>query len=430
MNHDEQREATLKTSKSTPDNSAGLVLEVFWRFFLLGWVSFGGPAAHLGYFRREFVTQRAWLDEAHYVRLVALSQFLPGPGSSQVGFAIGLHRAGFWGGWAAFLGFTLPSFFLLLFVALYQPDSTNRFVVEVINSLKLMAVVVVADAVYGMARSFCRSPFTRVLALLTALWMWWFPGLLMQIAALILAGLLGALAFKLKQIVPQSELAQQKKTAQSDDAPASAFKKSAKLGMWVFAGLFVATLLPSLTGLFNSNASESLWILFGHFYQAGSWVFGGGHVVLPLLQSGLQGQVSEDVFLSGYAMAQAVPGPMFTLATYLGAMVWPQAPILGAVTATLGVFLPGLLLVLALNSVWTQSAHRPALASSMTAVNAAVVGLLLAVFVQPVWSSAVHSGLDLLWVVLGLLWLRGYHGSVLWLVGGFIVLGLLTAWLG
>ncbi|MDX1347845.1 MAG: chromate efflux transporter [Thiomicrorhabdus chilensis] len=416
----------MKTSKSTPDNSAGLVLEVFWRFFLLGWVSFGGPAAHLGYFRREFVSQRAWLDEAHYARLVALSQFLPGPGSSQVGFAIGLHRAGFWGGWAAFLGFTLPSFFLLLFVALYQPDSTNRFVVEVINSLKLLAVVVVADAVYGMARSFCRSPFTLILALLTALWMWWFPGLLMQIAALVLAGLLGVIVFKWKQSTFPSQLAER---VPPEAIPSGALKNSAQLGMWVFAGLFVATLLPSLTGLFNSNASESLWVLFGHFYQAGSWVFGGGHVVLPLLQSGLQGQVSEDVFLSGYAMAQAVPGPMFTLATYLGAMIWPQAPILGAVTATLGVFLPGLLLVLALNSVWAQWAQRRALASSMAAVNAAVVGLLLAVFVQPVWSSAVHTGLDLLWVGLGLLWLRGYHGSVLWLVGGFMFLGLLNAWL-
>lgn len=414
----------MKTSKLTLANSVGLVLEVFWRFFLLGWVSFGGPAAHLGYFRREFVSQRAWLDEAHYARLVALSQFLPGPGSSQVGFAIGLHRAGFWGGWAAFLGFTLPSFVLLLFVALYQPDSTNRFYVEVINSLKLMAVVVVADAVYGMARSFCRSPFTLVLALLTALWMWWFPGLLMQISALVLAGLLGALAFKLKKSAQPSQI------EYAGDTPSVAMKKSAQLGIWVFAGLFVVTLLPSLTGLFNSNVSESLWVLFGHFYQAGSWVFGGGHVVLPLLQSGLQGQVSEDVFLSGYAMAQAVPGPMFTLATYLGAMIWPQAPVLGAMVATLGVFLPGLLLVLALNSVWTHWAQRPALASSMAGVNAAVVGLLLAVFVQPVWSSAVHSGLDLLWVGLGLLWLRVYHGSVLWLVGGFIMLGLLTAWLG
>ena len=335
------------------------MIDVFLKFFFLGWFSFGGPAAHIGYFKTTFVDKLNWLSEQEYAQLVALSQFLPGPGSSQVGYAIGYQRAGVFGGIAAFVGFTLPSAILILSVAALSHTLMGSPVFNgVIHGLKLMAVVVVADATFGMYKSFCASKLTSALCVLTALTLLIIPGIYSQIAVLVVAALIGV-----------------KFLSQNKSHPAQTIRVS-----WLPLFLFVALLvgLPLIAGLHPGIAA------FSNFYQAGSLVFGGGHVVLPLLQSLLAEQISHDVFLTGYAAAQAVPGPMFTFATYLGYELMPNAPLIGAGLATTAVFLPGFLLVTGVMKNWQQLAQKPRIAGAMSGVNAAVVGLLLSALYQPV----------------------------------------------
>lgn len=382
------------------------VLEVFWRFFILGWISFGGPMAHIGYFRKTFVEQLQWLDDSHYSRLVALSQFLPGPGSSQVGFAIGLRHAGIWGGWAAFLGFTLPSFLLLYFVAVFQPETGEGMYAGIVQGLKLLAVVVVADAVLGMFSHFCRDKFTISVAVLTAVSLWLMPDILTQLVVLLMAALLGRFFY-------HSDI---KASPEPDIKDQSTYK----LPLIIFTLLLLVALAQSI-GLEFSN---SYLVIFNDFFQAGSLVFGGGHVVLPLLQEILSSKISLDDFLTGYAMAQAVPGPMFTFASFLGAVLVPQSPFVGAVIATAGIFLPGLLLILALQNVWNKWADNISLANSVALINAAVVGLLIAAFYQPVFMSSIHSPFDLAFALIGLTLLRVFKLPVLVLVLGFILVGI------
>lgn len=345
------------------------MLTIFKTFFALGWMSFGGPAAHIGYFRHTFVEKLGWLSEQEYAQFVALSQFLPGPGSSQVGFAIGYHRGGLAGGWAAFLGFTLPSVLIMLLLAGLSSHLLQTPLFEqVIHGLKLLAIIVVADACLTMYRNFCQQRLTATLCVLTAVAITLAPGLLTQFAVLLLAALVG-----------QARLAPQQ-------SPSTTMFSPSWLSLLIFAGLLVG--LPLLA------TSSPLVELFGHFFQAGSLVFGGGHVVLPLLQNALGDSLSTDQFLTGYAAAQAVPGPMFTLATYLGYVLTPEMPVVGALIATFAVFLPGFLLLLGVLKNWSALAQRPKIAGAMQGVNACVVGLLLAALYQPVWSSTVHAPLD------------------------------------
>lgn len=376
------------------------IWEVFWRFLLLGFTSFGGPAAHLGYFQKTFVEEQKWIEQDAYSRLIALSQFLPGPGSSQVGFALGLRRAGLPGGIAAFVGFTLPSFLILFLLAVYGNHAESGWMAGIIHGLKLLAVIVVADATLNMQRSFCKEPSSLAIAALTAAALLIAPSLWIQMVVLILAASAG--------------LVLHKGQTQTDNLPV----KTRKLPLILFLGLFL--ILPLL-------ASQSEWIsLFSGFYQAGSLVFGGGHVVLPLLQQTVGDAVTPDKFILGYAAAQAIPGPMFTLATYLGAEMMQNLPLIAALVATLGVFLPGFLLVLGLQGSWESLAHRPKVAGAVWGINAAVVGLLLSALYQPVFISSVTSRLDMALVIIGFFVLRTFKPPILLLVAGFAALGCLS----
>ncbi|SYZ80633.1 chromate transporter [Vibrio paracholerae] len=377
------------------------MLTIFKTFFALGWVSFGGPAAHIGYFRHTFVEKLRWVSEQEYAQFVALSQFLPGPGSSQVGFAIGYHRGGLTGAWAAFLGFTLPSVLIMLLLAGLSSHLLDTPLFEqVIHGLKLLAIIVVADACLTMYRNFCQQRLTAGLCVLTAVAITLAPGLLTQFAVLLLAALVG-----------QARLAPQPSSS------LEAFRPS-----WLSLLLFVSLLL----GLPLLAASSPLVELFGHFFQAGSLVFGGGHVVLPLLQNALGDSLATDQFLTGYAAAQAVPGPMFTLATYLGYVLTPDMPVVGALTATLAVFLPGFLLLLGVLKNWSALAQRPKVAGAMQGVNACVVGLLLAALYQPVWNSTVHAPLDWAALLIGFFLFKVLRLPLIGMVVSALLFGVLS----
>ena len=381
------------------------MLSIFKTFFWLGWISFGGPAAHIGYFRKTFVEKMKWLDDDEYAQIVALSQFLPGPGSSQVGFALGYKRGGLLGACAAFLGFTLPSILIMIGLALLssQVMDTSAFQ-NVVHGLKLLAVVVVADATWGMYKNFCKNMLSVSLCLITAIALLVMPSIMMQIAVLIFAAIVGTLFL-------QSE------KSHSNGANSRSFKPNL-VPLILFIGLllglpFAAHIAPEL-GLFND------------FYQAGSLVFGGGHVVLPLLQNIVGGQLSQDAFLTGYAAAQAVPGPMFTLATYIGYELLPSNPIAGALIATSAVFLPGFLLLLAVLKNWQQLAQKPKVAGALTGVNAAVVGLLASALYQPVFISAVLKPIDIALVLVGFYLMKQLKLSIIWMVAFFMLAGFAT----
>lgn len=386
------------------------VWEVFWQFLLLGLTSFGGPAAHLGYFQKNFVQDKKWIDQDGFSRLVALSQFLPGPGSSQVGFALGLQRAGLKGGLAAFIGFTLPSFFIIYVIAtttLYNEE--QAWLTGLIHGLKLLAVIVVADATLNMMRSFCKETTTMAIAVLTAATLLVLPSLWTQLCVLIMAAIYGA--FKQYRAV-------QKSTPITASTSKASDPYITKLPFFLFVGLFF--LLPVL-GL----ASD--WIeLISSFYHAGSLVFGGGHVVLPLLQQTLAESIDNERFLLGYAAAQAIPGPMFTLATFLGADLMPENSLLGAIVATLAIFLPGFLLILSIHGSWERLTTQPKVAGAIWGINASVVGLLLSALYQPVFISAVGSAIDMALVICGFFVMRYFKIPILVLVIVFSILGIIS----
>ncbi|MDF2414344.1 chromate efflux transporter [Aeromonas sp. 1HA1] len=361
--------------------------QVFIQFLWLGCVSFGGPAAHIGYFQRTFVERLGWLSQAEFAQLLALCQLLPGPASSQLGFAIGRHKAGLGGALAAFLGFTLPSFLLLMAAAIGVGQLTaNLWLDAALHGLKLLALVVVADAVLTMSRQFCKTALAQGIMVATAAALWWQPGLLTQLGLLLGAALLCARVGE-----PQAQGPQ----------PSPAQPLSMRQPHWPTLLLF-ALLFVGLPLLATGPASQ----LVADFYRAGSLVFGGGHVVLPLLQESVGHTLNEQQFLTGYSLAQLVPGPMFTLATYLGAQLLPTTPLAGALLATLALFLPGFLLLWALGPCWQGWLARPRLAGAVIGINAAVVGLLLAALYQPVWQSAVQVPTDLALAAVGFYLLR------------------------
>jgi chromate transporter len=362
-----------------PTPPAGHWLEVLRAFLKLGLTSFGGPVAHLGYFRGEFVARRGWLEEPAYADLVALCQFLPGPASSQVGIGIGLLRAGVPGAFAAWTGFTLPSALAMVLFAYGVAHFAGTAGAGWLHGLKIAAVAVVAQAVWGMAQSLCPDRERASLAVLAAIVVLTVPTAAGQIGAIALGAVAGLI------VLPRA-------------APASGAGLAVPLGRG-FAlaclGLFFVLLigLPLLAAAVPDHALE----LAASFYRSGSLVFGGGHVVLPLLQASVvpPGWITDDAFLAGYGAAQAVPGPLFTFAAYLGAAMEP-APNgwAGAIICLVAVFLPSFLLVFGALPFWAQLRDRPAAQTALCGVNAAVVGLLLAALYKPVWTSAIMRPVD------------------------------------
>ncbi len=360
--------------------------QVFIQFLWLGCISFGGPAAHIGYFQRTFVQRLGWLTQAEFARLLALCQLLPGPASSQLGFAIGRHRAGLGGALSAFLGFTLPSFLLLLAAAIGIGQlGSNLWLDAALHGLKLLALIVVADAVLTMSRQFCATGMTQGIMVVTAAALWWQPGLMTQLLMLAGAALICARSQRGAGSRPASA-----------ELPSAASSQPHWPTLLLFGILFIG--LPLLGSPIGQLAAD--------FYRAGSLVFGGGHVVLPLLQESVGHTLNEQQFLTGYSLAQLVPGPMFTLATYLGAQLQPEMPLIGALLATLALFAPGFLLLWAVGPCWQQWLAQPRLAGAVTGINAAVVGLLLAALYQPVWQSAVLAPTDLALAVISFYLLR------------------------
>ncbi|MEZ5645504.1 MAG: chromate efflux transporter [Burkholderiaceae bacterium] len=362
--------------------------EVFLVFLRLGLTSFGGPVAHLGYFRHEFVERRRWLGEAAYADLVALCQFLPGPASSQVGLALGLMRAGYRGALAAWAGFTLPSACALIVLALGFAHAADAVPTGLLHGLKVVAVAVVAQAVWGMARSLCPDTPRRLIMMGSAGVLLAWPGTATQL--LVMAG---AAAIGLSCLRSSA-------SAVHDAMTVPVGRRAGVLWLALFALLLV--LLP----LMASSVAAHVVAVLDAFYRAGALVFGGGHVVLPLLQASVvpPGWVSEDAFLAGYGAAQAVPGPLFTFAAFLGASL-QQAPSgwTGGVLALLAIFAPAFLLVVGALPFWASLRARPRVRSALMGINAAVAGLLLAALWDPVITGAVRGIGDLALAALALL---------------------------
>jgi chromate transporter len=358
----------------------------------LGVTSFGGPIAHIGYFREELVVRRRWVDEARYTDLVALCQFLPGPASSQIGFSLGLIRAGYWGGLAAWTGFTLPSAVLLTAFAYGAEGLGGPLGQGVIHGLKLVAVAIVAQAVWGMARSFCPDRQRAAIACIAALLILLGNSPVTQIGTILLGGIAGA--WLCRAAVPAS----------LGTFGTAVSRRAGTAALTIFCLLLIA--LPALARVSQGVA------LFDAFYRSGALVFGGGHVVLPLLSKAFvtPGWVSEDAFLAGYGAAQAVPGPLFTFAAYLGAVVTPGPQgIAGAALGLAGIFLPGLLVLLGALPFWDVFRQRAGAQAIMRGVNAAVVGLLGAALYNPLWTSSVKSAGDLAAALLGFVLLTAWR---------------------
>jgi chromate transporter len=359
--------------------SQGSLLEVLWVSTRLGLTSFGGPIAHLGYFHEEYVKRKQWLDEQSYADLVALCQFLPGPASSQVGIAIGIARARLLGGVAAWLGFTLPSALALMVFGLGVGAFASAADAGWLHGLKIVAVAVVAQAVWGMARSLCPDRERATIAILASIVTLAWPSAVGQISSIALAGIAGVVIFpgSASSTISHMRFPVGKKTA---------------IAAWVIFFILLAG-LPLLRQIAPGHALE----VFDSFFRVGSLVFGGGHVVLPLLQAEVvsPGWVTNEQFVAGYGAAQAVPGPLFTFSAYLGTVMGPEPngwP--GALLALVAIFLPSFLLITGALPFWDLLRSVPVFQSALKGINAAVVGLLLAALYKPVWTSAIYSAAD------------------------------------
>lgn len=359
---------------------AGSPLEVLWVFLKLGLSCFGGPVAHIGYFRDAFVVRRRWLDESAYAELVGLCQFLPGPASSQVGFSIGLLRAGYPGALAAWTGFTLPSALALVGVGIAVDSLAGSAAAAVLHGLKLVAVAIVAQAVWGMARALCPDRPRASIAAGASLIVLASAFPLAQWIAIASGGLAGLAWCRGGPPAAASSL------------PIPVTRIHAWLALAAFALLLLG--LPAIVALSGSQGLA----LFDAFYRAGALVFGGGHVVLPLLRAALvaPGWIGDDAFLAGYGAARAVPGPLFSVAAYLGELARPgPGGFGGAALGLAGIFLPGMLILLAALPFWEGLRRRETAQAAMRGINAAVVGLLGAALYNPVFTSAVKTSSDL-----------------------------------
>jgi chromate transporter len=384
-------------------SKAGAPLEVLSVFLKLGLTSFGGPLAHLGYFRHEFVVRRGWLDEPAYADLVALCQFLPGPASSQTGFAIGLMRAGYIGGLVAWAGFTLPSALAMTLFAYVQGTLKAPAGEGLLHGLKLVAVAIVAQAVMGMAQSLTPDRPRAAIAVLSLVLMAFAPAAWAQIAVIVLGAIVGLLVCSEGAGVAVREA----------EPPITR-----RMGI-VFASLFFALLALSFV-----PAGSGAVRLAAAFYRSGALVFGGGHVVLPLLQAAVvdPGWVSDSAFLAGYGAAQAVPGPLFSFAAYLGAVAGaPPGGVAGAASALVAIFAPGILVLMGALPFWHRLRARPGARAAMSGVNAAVVGLLASALYNPVWTSAVRGPTDFAIAA------AGFAALVAWRVSPLLVVVLTAA---
>lgn len=381
--------------------STGSPLEVLLVFLRLGLTCFGGPIAHIGYFREEFVVRRRWLDEQAYADLVGLCQFLPGPASSQVGFSIGLMRAGYMGGLAAWTGFTLPSAIALVLFAYGAGALSGTTGTGLLHGLKLVAVAIVGQAVWGMARSLCTDWQRGAIAVVAGLIMLLTASSVAQVAVISLGAIAGFWLCRGAPPVARGHIT----------VPVS--RTVALVALTAFFLLLVG--LPILRGL---GAAQGI-TLFEAFYRSGALVFGGGHVVLPLLREAFvtPGWVSDDAFLAGYGAAQAVPGPLFTFAAYLGAVVRPPPHgIAGATLGLIGIFLPGLLILMGALPFWDGFRKRAGAQAVMRGVNAAVVGLLGAALYSPVWTTSVRTPGDFALALVGFLLLTVWRAPPLLVV--------------
>jgi len=372
-------QAQVATTEVAQNQSRGSFFEVLRASTRLGLTSFGGPIAHLGYFHEEYVQRRKWIDEQSYADLVALCQFLPGPASSQVSIAIGIARARLLGGLAAWIGFTLPSALALVAFAFGIGAFASTADAGWLHGLKIVAVAVVAQAVWGMARSLCpdreRATIAIVASIVTLTW----PNAVGQLSSIAVAGLVGLFAFRDTSATSLSHMC---------------FPIGKELGVAAWIAFFILLVgLPLVRQSVSSHALE----VFDSFFRVGSLVFGGGHVVLPLLQTEVVGPgwVTNEQFVAGYGAAQAVPGPLFTFSAYLGAvMATEPSGWTGAALALVAIFLPSFLLLTGALPFWDLLRSMPAFQSALKGINAAVVGLLLTALYNPVWTSAIHSPAD------------------------------------
>lgn len=371
--------------RDCPDTTPWQVFVIFLR---LGLTSFGGPVAHLGYFRQALVVQRRWLSEHSYADLVALCQFLPGPASSQVGIALGLSRAGYLGAIAAWLGFTLPSAVALMLLALGLAGSAHSVPPGIVHGLKVAAVAIVAQAVWGMARHLC-SDATRLSVMAVASGVALLvPSVWTQVVLIAAAGVAGMCLYKPGALEVREPL------------PINLSRRAGMCWLTLFFLLLLG--LPLLAVLWPGQAL----VLFDAFYRSGALVFGGGHVVLPLLQAQVvaPGWINESTFLAGYGATQAMPGPLFTFAAFLGAsMPGPLAGWSGGLWCLLAIFAPSFLLVFGTLPFWEQLRQNLRMQAAMLGINAAVVGLLLAALYQPLWTSAILRPVDFGLALLALL---------------------------
>lgn len=371
----------------------GSPLEVLWVATKLGLTSFGGPIAHLGYFRDEYVQRRKWLDEHAYADLVALCQFAPGPTSSKVGFSLGILRAGYLGGLAAWAGFTLPSALALLLFAYGVGSLSGLLGTGLLHGLKLVAVAIVAQAVWGMARNLCPDRERASIAGVAALIVLLSASAFSQLGAIVFGALAGAW------------LCRHTGAIRAEHAPIEVSRRVGVAALVVFFSLLFG--LPLVRAVTASQAIA----MMDAFYRSGALVFGGGHVVLPLLQGAVVGPgwVGDDAFLAGYGAAQAVPGPLFTFAVYLGAVMGPTPNgVTGAALGLVSIFLPGLLLHLGTLPFWESFRRRPGTQAVMRGINAAVVGLLGAALYSPIWTSAVQRPQDFAVALVGFILLVGW----------------------
>ncbi|CAB3741418.1 putative chromate transport protein [Achromobacter ruhlandii] len=411
--HDEHVASKPAASEAAPA-TRGSCMEVFLAFLRLGLTAFGGPVAHLAYFREEFVDRRRWLDDYAFSDLVALCQFLPGPASSQVGMALGLRRAGWAGMLAAWLAFTLPSAVAMILLGLGLARFGGLAAMPAVHGLKVAAVAVIAQAVWGMGRSLCPDRPRAGLAIVAALVTVALPTSLGQVGAILLGAVAGA---ALLQVPPRPLLANRTQGA-------------SRAGGYACLALF--GLLLAALPLWAQLSGTPLAAQLAGFYRAGALVFGGGHVVLPLLETAAVGggMVPSADFLAGYGVAQALPGPLFTFAAFLGAASsGPLSGWAGGLLMLAAVFLPGALLVAAALPFWESLRRRPGVRNMVAGVNAAVVGILLAALYDPVWTQAISSKADFA-LALALFGLLVYaRWSPLWVVLAAAAAGWGLSWL-